>query len=147
MFKKFAIVAIPAFAILVGGVGAAQAAGKCDASIKEVQAKWDKMYPMGMDRPGGSGYQSVTDSFRIAKERCAKGDQEAEHYLNIVRAHLGMPEVATGHKPNPPNTETLHSDGPSAHHDAPTSPAMGSKAGPAGQDIKPEGASAPVLGK
>ena len=66
---------------------------------------------------------------------------------DALRAHLGMPEVATGHKPNPPNTETLHSDGPSAHHDAPTTPAMGSKAGPAGQDIKPEGASAPVLGK
>ena len=94
MFKKFAIVAIPAFAILVGGVGAAQAAGKCDASIKEVQAKWDKMYPMGMQK----SYKNVEDNFRIAKEKCKDGKTtEVEQYLNVVRAHLNQPEHTAPH--------------------------------------------------
>lgn len=148
MLKKIAFVAVPALAVLMGSVSLAQAAATtCGASVKEVQAKWDKMYPMGMDRPDGSGYQSVTDSFRIAKDKCAKGDPESEHYLNIVRAHLGMPEMPTGHAPQEKPRQTMHDDGPSEHHDTPAHPVYGGKAGPAAPDIRPEGASAPNLGK
>lgn len=145
MLKRIYFVAVPALAMLLGSVSLAQAAAvSCGVSLTEVQAKWDKMYPMGMGRPGGSGYQSVIDSFRIAKEKCAKGDAESEHYLNIVRAHLGMPEMPTGHAPQEKPREALYSEGLS---DALANPVYGGQADLTGRDIRPEGASAPNIGK
>ncbi|MBC7906983.1 MAG: hypothetical protein H7Y60_09595 [Rhodospirillaceae bacterium] len=72
MFKKFALIALPALALAIGFGVAARAEQPCEASVKEVQAKWDKMYPMGMDRPS-TNYQTITDNFRIAKEKCKEG--------------------------------------------------------------------------
>ncbi|MBI5165316.1 MAG: hypothetical protein HY985_15600 [Magnetospirillum sp.] len=99
MFKKIALVAVPALALAIGFGAAARAAdAPCEASLNEVQAKWDKMYPMGMDNPKNPTYRSATDSLRIAKEKCKEGKTvETEQYLNVVRAHLNMPEHAAPH--------------------------------------------------
>lgn len=97
MFKKFALVAVPALALAIGFGSAARAEQPCEASVKEVQVNWDKMYPMGMDRPTGN-YKQIADNFRIAKEKCKEGKTvETEQYLNVVRAHLNMPEHAAPH--------------------------------------------------
>lgn len=97
MFKKIALAAIPALALAIGFTSAARAEQPCEASVKEVQAQWDKMYPMGMDRPTGN-YKQVSDNFRIAKEKCKEGKTvETEQYLNVVRGHLGMAEHPAPH--------------------------------------------------
>jgi uncharacterized low-complexity protein len=97
MLKKLALAAVPAIALILGAATAARAEQPCEASVKEVQAKWDKMYPMGMDRPTGN-YKQVADNFRFAKEKCKEGKTvETEQYLNVVRAHLNMPEHAAPH--------------------------------------------------
>lgn len=97
MLKKLALFAVPALALIIGFGGVARAEVQCETSIKEVQAKWDKMYPMGMDRPTGN-YKQVADNFRIAKEKCKEGKTvETEQYLNVVRAHLNQPEHAAPH--------------------------------------------------
>ncbi|MBI2235976.1 MAG: hypothetical protein HYU60_03310 [Magnetospirillum sp.] len=96
MFRKIALVALPVLVLGLGGT--ARAAPQCDASIKEVQAQWDKMYPMGMDSPKNAPYRTATDNFRIAKEKCKAGKTtEVEQYLNVVRAHLNMPEHTVPH--------------------------------------------------
>lgn len=97
MFKKIGLVACSLTVLAIGSVGEARAESQCEASIKEVQAQWDKMYPMGMDRPTGN-YRQVTDNFRIAKEKCKEGNVvETEQYLNVVRGHLQMPQHQVPH--------------------------------------------------
>lgn len=94
MLKKLALFAVPALALVIGFSGVARAEAQCETSIKEVQAKWDKMYPMGMQK----SYKNVEDNFRIAKEKCKEGKTtEVEQYLNVVRAHLNQPEHAAPH--------------------------------------------------
>lgn len=94
MLKKLALFAVPALALVIGFSGVARAEVQCETSIKEVQAKWDKMYPMGMQK----SYKNVEDNFRIAKEKCKEGKTvETEQYLNVVRAHLNQPEHAAPH--------------------------------------------------
>lgn len=132
--RLFAL-AIPAIVLM--GVTAAQAAEPpCKDNIAEVQKSWDKMYPMGMDS-GKTNYKAVTDNFRIGKELCEKGKgSEAVSYLDVVRGHLNMPVIRASKTDRVP-PETMHSDGPSEHHDAKTTPAMGSKPGaavPTGRD-------------
>lgn len=98
MFKKIALAAIPALALAIGFTSAARAEAQCEASIKEVQAQWDKMYPMGMDNPRNATYRAATDNFRIAKEKCKEGKTvETEQYLNVVRGHLNLPEHSVPH--------------------------------------------------
>ena len=96
MFKKFALVALPALALSTGFAGAAFAADhSCDASVAEVQAKWEKMYPMAMQ---DNGNQGIKDALRMAKEKCAAGDTVgAQQYLNVVRSHLDMPAHPAPH--------------------------------------------------
>jgi len=97
MFKKIALIAWPLAILATGISGEAHAESQCEASIKEVQAEWDKMYPMGMDRPTGN-YRQVSDNFRIAKEKCKEGNVvETEQYLNVVRGHLHMPQHPAPH--------------------------------------------------
>lgn len=97
MFKKIALAAIPALALAIGFTSAARAEQPREASIKEVQAQWDTIYPMGMDSPTGNDKQ-VADNFRVAKEKCTEGKTvETEQYLNVVRAHLNMPEHPAPH--------------------------------------------------
>jgi len=94
MLKKLALFAVPALALVIGFSGVARAEAQCETSIKEVQAKWDKMYPMGMQK----SYKNVEDNFRIAKEKCKDGKTtEVEQYLNVVRAHLNQPEHTAPH--------------------------------------------------
>lgn len=94
MLKKIALFAVPALALVIGFSGVARAEAQCETSIKEVQAKWDKMYPMGMQK----SYKNVEDDFRIAKEKCKEGKTtEVEQYLNVVRAHLNQPEHTAPH--------------------------------------------------
>jgi hypothetical protein len=94
MLKKLALFAVPALALFIGFSGVARAEVQCETSIKEVQAKWDKMYPMGMQK----SYKNVEDNFRIAKEKCKDGKTtEVEQYLNVVRAHLNQPEHTAPH--------------------------------------------------
>lgn len=94
MLKKLALFAVPALALVIGFSGVARAETQCETSIKEVQAKWDKMYPMGMQK----SYKNVEDNFRIAKDKCKDGKTtEVEQYLNVVRAHLNQPEHAAPH--------------------------------------------------
>lgn len=82
--------------VALGYAGAVQAETQCEASVKEVQAKWDKMYPMGMDT--NSSYRAIADNFRIAKENCKAGDTAGtETYLNVVRGHLGMEQHEKPH--------------------------------------------------
>jgi len=98
MLKKITLAAIPALALAFCFTSAARAEAQCETSIKEVQAQWDKMYPMGMDSPRNATYKSATDSFRMAKEKCKEGKTvETEQYLNLVRAHLNMPEHPAPH--------------------------------------------------
>jgi|GEM_PF-3137634 hypothetical protein len=96
MFKKFALVALPALALSTGFAGAAFAADhSCEASVKEVQATWEKMYPMAMQENGNQG---INDALRMAKEKCAEGDVVAtQQYLNVVRGHLDMPAHPAPH--------------------------------------------------
>lgn len=97
MLKKLVILALP-LALAIGFGGTARAAAQCETSIKEVQVQWDKMYPMGMESPKNPTYKTATDSFRIAKEKCKEGKTvETEQYLNVVRAHLNVPEHAAPH--------------------------------------------------
>lgn len=131
--------AVPAVALM--GAAAVQAAEpSCKDNLAEVQKAWDRVY----HRESSGAHPQVKDQFRIGKELCAQGKSaEATSYLDVVRSHLGMPVVSKSEGARP--VDTLHSDGPSQHHDPKTTPAMGSKAGPAAKDIKPDGASAPNL--
>lgn len=98
MFKKISLAAIPALALAIGFTSAARAEAQCETSVKEVQSNWDKMYPMGMDSPRNASYRAATDNFRLAKEKCKEGKTvETEQYLNVVRAHLNMPEHPAPH--------------------------------------------------
>lgn len=129
--RLFAL-AIPAIALM--GAAAAQAAEpSCKDNIAEVQKSWDKVY----HRESQGAHPQVKDNFRIAKELCEKGKgAEATSYLDVVRSHLNMPVIRASKTDRVP-AETLHSDGPSEHHDAKTTPAMGSKPGaavPTGRD-------------
>lgn len=96
MFNKFALAALPALVLAAGLASPALAAPApdCAESVREVQAKWDAMYPMAMSQD----YQGIADALRIAKEKCAKGDvASAQQYLNVVRGHLNMPEHPAPH--------------------------------------------------
>lgn len=123
--RLFAL-AVPAIALI--GIATAQAAQiSCKDNIAEVQKQWDKVY----HREASGAHPQVKDQFRIAKEACQKGEQKrATEYLDVVRSHLNMPLILASKTDRVP-PETLHSDGPSEHHDAKTTPAMGSKPGPA----------------
>ncbi|MCR6631316.1 MAG: hypothetical protein NVV74_15395 [Magnetospirillum sp.] len=128
--RLFAL-AIPALAVLA--TAPVQAADiTCKDNVAQVQKEWDKMYPMGMDRGSSSNYKQVTESFRRAKELCGQGKStEATQYLEVVRGHLHMPQLLGANNSGRVPAETLHSDGPSEHHDAKTTPAMGGTPGPA----------------
>lgn len=123
--------AIPALAVLATApVQAAEVS--CKDNLAQVQKEWDKMYPMGMDRPGNN-YKQVTDGFRRAKELCAENKgTEATQYLEVVRGHLHMPQILGESNSGRVPSNALHSgDAPTEHHDAKTTPAMGSTPGPA----------------
>lgn len=129
--RPFAL-AISAIAMLATTAGQA-AEPSCKDNIAQVQKQWDGMYHPSSESP----MPEVAGNFRIAKELCAQGKGgEATSYLDVVRGHLNMPVIrASSTERVPP--ETMHSDGPSQHHDAKTTPAMGSKPGamvPTGRD-------------
>lgn len=129
--RLFAL-AIPALAVLA--TAPAQAADiNCKDNVAQVQKEWDKMYPMGMDKGTSSNYKQVTDDFRRAKELCAEGKStEATQYLEVVRGHLHMPQLLGANNTGRVPANTLHSgDAPTEHHDAKTTPAMGSTPGQA----------------
>lgn len=128
--RLFAL-AIPALAVLAAAsVQAAEP--NCKDNVAQVQKEWDKMYPMGMDLPSNN-YKQVTDDFRRAKELCAQGKStEATQYLEVVRGHLHMPLILGESNSGRVPANTLHSgDAPTEHHDAKTTPAMGSTPGAA----------------
>ena len=109
--RLFAL-AIPAIALM--GAAAAQAAEpSCKDNIAQVQKEWDKAY----HRDPTGAHPQVKDNFRIAKELCAQGKgAEAVSYLDVVRSHLNMPVIRASKTDRVP-PETMHSDGPSTHHD------------------------------
>ncbi len=139
IIRLFAV-AIPVIAVATTAAQAAEPA--CKDNIAQVQRQWDRMHHQMSESP----MPEVAGNFRIAKELCEKGKgAEATSYLDVVRSHLNMPVIRASKTDRVPS-ETLHSDGPSEHHDPKTTPAMGSKPGPAVPDIKPEGATAPTIG-
>lgn len=117
--------AIPAIAVMA--VATAQAAlPTCADNIVEVQKQWDKVY----HRDQQGGHPQAKDALRMAKEFCQQGKSgDATNHLDVVRSHLNMPVISKTIGTSP--VDTLHSDGPSTHHDPQLTPAMSSKAGPA----------------
>ncbi|MBI2235977.1 MAG: hypothetical protein HYU60_03315 [Magnetospirillum sp.] len=138
------VLAIPALAVLATATVQA-AEPSCKDNIAEVQKRWDTVYHRDATGP----HPQVKENFRIAKERCAKGDQkEATNYLDVVRGHLTMPIISKSAGEPLRQDPRFHSEsGPNPHHDPATVPAMGGKAGPGAPEIRPDGASAPNLGK
>lgn len=117
--------AIPALAVMA--VATAQAAPPpCADNLVEVQKKWDQVY----HRDQQGSHPQVKDALRMAKEACEQGkSSEATNQLDVVRSHLSMPVISKTVGTIP--MDTMHSDGPSTHHDPQLTPAFGSKAGPA----------------